>query len=86
MRTIRNAVLVAMTLGGVSMAACSSESPSLMPGSSVAPPKDSNQWGMISTQLQLGPGVTLASVTYTITNPGLAGFTTVTGSVDVSNS
>src|SRR5580698_8660933 len=83
MRTFRNAIWVGLAIGGVATAACSSQSPQATPGT---PSASSNNWGRISAELQLAPGVTLSAVTYTITNSTIGGFTTLTGSVDVSNS
>ena len=86
MRIFRNSMVVALTVGAVYTAACSSEAPSGAPGQSAGQAGDSNRSGTISAALQLGPGITLSSVSYTITNPTLPGFTTITNSVDVSNS
>ncbi len=85
MRTFRNAMWMGLTIAGVSMAACSSGPSNTAPGSANTPPSDGS-WGKLSAELQLAPGVTLSSVAYTITNPTLAGFTTITGTFDVSNS
>jgi hypothetical protein len=86
MRTLRNAIFLGLTLGGLATGACSNESTNTGPGVPGAPPDSANHWGMISARLELGPGVTLSAVSYTITNTSMAGFTALTASVDVSNS
>src|SRR6202044_543770 len=76
MRAFRNAIWVGLAIGGVATAACLSQSPQATPGT---PSASSNNWGRISAELQLAPGVTLSAVTYTITNSTIGGFTTITG-------
>jgi hypothetical protein len=91
MNLIRNAMFLGLTVGAVSLAACSSDSQKStntntsgrIPG---AASNADGQKGTVGFELQLGPGVTLSTVQYAITNPTLAGFTTITGSVDVSGS
>ena len=89
MRLIRNAILLGFSVGAVSIAACSS-TPSVSTGSpGVAgglPASAPGQTGTIGLELQLSPGITLSTVNYLIMNPSLSGFTTISGTIDVSGS
>ena len=82
MKLIHNAILFGFAVGAASLAACS-EAPRPAPGAVTA---SDGQHGTVGMALQIGPGVTLSTVQYTITNPTLAGFSTIVNSVDVSGS
>ncbi len=85
MNMIRKAILLSLAAGAIYVAGCSSEapnSPTATRGGAASP----EQTGTIAMDLQLGPSITLASVQYVITNPTLGGFTTITNTVDVTNS
>jgi hypothetical protein len=96
MKIIRNSVLFGLAIGAVSVLGCSSQSAPGLTGNSnggyntgvvgAGAPGASSQTGTVTLQLQLAPGITLSSVQYTVTNATLAGFSTITGSVDVSGS
>ncbi len=98
MKHVRNAVLFSLAVGAVSVVGCSSRS---SPGVAANPADDlgdrtgvvgggapggSSDTGTVTLQLQLGGGITLSTVQYVITNAALAGFSPITGSVDVSGS
>jgi hypothetical protein len=83
MKIDHNAILLAFGVGTALLAACSADSHRT--SSSVSTPSD-GQHGTIGMSLQLAPGITLSSVQYTITNPGLAGFSPIVNTVDVSGS
>ncbi len=96
MKIIRNSVLLGLAIGAVSAVGCSSQSAPGLTGDSnggsntgvvgAGAPGASSATGTVTLQLQLAPGITLSSVQYTVTNATLAGFSTITGSVDVSGS
>ncbi len=96
MKIILNSVLFGLALGAVSLVGCSSQSAPGLTGNSnggsntgvvgAVAPSASSQTGTVTLQLQLAPGITLSPVQYTITNATLAGFSTISESVDVSRS
>jgi hypothetical protein len=92
MKLIRNAILLGLVVGATSMAACSSNSSSAgaggAPGSngSITGAAAGGQNGTVGLALQIGGGITVGTVNYVITNPTLAGFSSITGSIDVSGS
>ena len=89
MKLIPNAILVGFAIGAASIAGCSTDStntPNSPAGTRGAASNSCDQNGTVGLQLQLAPGITLSTVQYVITNPTLAGFTTINGSVDVSGS
>jgi hypothetical protein len=88
MKMFRKALLLSLAVGA-SMVGCSSSGPSSAPGTpGVAGGSGTHgeQTGTITMNLQLGPSISISSITYVITNPTLPGFTTITSTVDVSNS
>jgi len=86
MKMLHKIALVSLSVGALVAAGCSSNTPSAPTGSTTASASAPDHTGTISMNLQLGPSISLDSVQYVITNPTLAGFTTITGTVDVSNS
>ena len=97
MKLIRNAILLGLALSAGSSFGCATRGTQGSTGSTPGVPGDvtgivggtpgaSSRTGTVGLQLNLGPGITLSTLQYTITNPTLAGFATINHSVDVSGS
>jgi hypothetical protein len=89
MKLIHNAIFFGLAIGTVSMVGCSS-TPQSSDGPSASTSPSGNepggQHGTIGLALNIGAGLSLGTVQYTITNPSIAGFTPIVNSVDVSGS
>jgi hypothetical protein len=85
MSIVRNAIIGALAVGAATMVACTSgtqdaASPSTASNGSVG------ATGNLGFELQLGPGITVDTVRYSISNPTLPGFSTIESTFDVSGS
>jgi hypothetical protein len=95
MKLVRNSVCLILAIGALSFVGCASQPPSPSGENGAGgntgvvgagSPGDPSQTGVVTLRLQLAPGIALNAVQYSITNGSLAGFSTETGSVDVSGS
>jgi hypothetical protein len=94
MKRISSSALFALAFAGATVSAlhgCSSDSPrspsgTTSPNGTTANSASSGDVGTVAMQLTLAPGTTLSTVQYTFSNPTLAGFNSITSTVDVSGS
>jgi hypothetical protein len=91
MKLIGKAIVLGFAVGTATIMGCSDAGsvPSTSSGPSATVPGavgSAGQSGTVGLQLQLAPGITLSSVMYTISNSTLSGFSTMTGTIDVSGS
>jgi hypothetical protein len=96
MKLIRNTIVLGFAIGVGAASGCSSRNAPGFPGDVSGARSDTtgvvggtpsgSRTGTVGLQLNLGPGITLGTLQYTITNPTLAGFATISHSVDVSGS
>jgi hypothetical protein len=85
MSIVRNAIIGALAVGAASMAACTSGTQdAASPSTASSGPVGAT--GNLGFELQLGPGITVDTVRYSISNPTLPGFSTIESTFDVSGS
>jgi hypothetical protein len=83
MKIISTAILLGLGIGAAPVVGCTAPSRA---GSTQDAPNPEGETATVGLELQLGPEIVLSTVNYIVENPTLAGFSTWTGSVDVSGS
>jgi hypothetical protein len=86
MTLLRNAIIGAFAMGAASMVACTTNSLDAQRPTSTGPTGTAGATGSLGFELQLGSGISVNSVSYTISNPTLPGFSTISSVFDTSAS
>jgi hypothetical protein len=84
MTFVRNAVIGALAVGAASMVACTTGTQDVSPSTSNSSNGSSGATGSLGFELDLGSGISVDTVSYSISNPTLPGFSTITSTFDTS--